>query len=113
MIIQDFTCTKRAIRILTIYKYNAHTEPLCKALNIIKLPDVYNLQLYKLYYKIQQEPVPHYFNTNTFTLLQYQIRHTPKYTTMHTFANQNCLHAMTALINKHPIIRLKTTTIQP
>ena len=40
---------KRPIRtittIITISKYNAHTEPLCKALNIIKLPDMCNLQL--------------------------------------------------------------------
>ena len=59
---------KRAIRTITCSKYNAHTEPLHKTLNILKLPDMYNLQLYKLYYKIQREPVPQYFDTVIHTL---------------------------------------------
>ena len=98
---------KRAIRTITISKYNAHTEPLCKALNIIKLPYMYNLQLYKLYYTIQREPVPHYFNTVIPTLsYHYNTRQDKlqQYRTMHTFADQNCLHAMIALINKYPIV---------
>ena len=54
---------KRAIRTITCSIYNAHTDPFHKTLNILKLPDMYDLQLYKLYYKIQREPVPHYFDT--------------------------------------------------
>ena len=80
----------------TISKYNAHTEPL------IKVPVMYNPQLYKLYYKIQQEPVPHYFNTVIPTLShQYNIRQDtlPQYRTMHTFTDQNYLNAMIALNN--------------
>ena len=38
---------KQAERTIIISKYNAHTKPLCKALNIIKFPDMYNPQLYK------------------------------------------------------------------
>ena len=43
---------KRAIRTITNLIYNSHTEPICKLLNIIKLPDLYKLELYKLNYKI-------------------------------------------------------------
>ena len=43
---------KRVIRTITCSKYNAHNDPLHKTLNILKLPDMYDLQLYKLYYKI-------------------------------------------------------------
>ena len=48
-----------AIRTFTNSRYNSHTEPNCKLLNIIKLPNLYKLDLYKLYYKIENERVPH------------------------------------------------------
>ena len=50
----------RALRTITNSKFNAHIEPICKRLNILKLPDLYNLQLYKLYFKIKKEVVPQY-----------------------------------------------------
>ena len=70
---------------------------------------MYDLQLGKLCYKIQREPVPHYFdsvipilthhyNTRQDTLQQHR--------TIHLFADQNCIHVIIALINKHPIIKL-------
>ena len=31
---------------------------------------------------------------------------------MHSFADHNCIHAMIALINKHPIIKLNVVTSQ-
>ena len=92
---------KRAIRTITCSNYNAHTETLHKTLNILKLPDMYDLQSYKLYYKIQREPVPNYFdsvipalthhyNTRQDTLQQHR--------TIHSFADHNCILAMIALI---------------
>ena len=54
---------KRAIRTISNSKFNGHTEPICKLLSILKLPDMYNLQLYKMYYKIKREIVPQYFTT--------------------------------------------------
>ena len=39
---------KRANRTITCSKYNAHTEPHHKTINILKLPDVYNLLIYKI-----------------------------------------------------------------
>ena len=63
---------KRAIRTITNSKYNSHTEPLCKLLDIRKLPDLYKLKLYKLFYKVQN--VPHYlsnYTQPTYSSLQY------------------------------------------
>ena len=54
---------KRAIRTISNSRYNSHTEPICKLLNIFKLPDLYKLELYKLYYKIENDQVPNYFTT--------------------------------------------------
>ena len=76
---------------------------------------MYNLQLYKLYYKIQREPVPHYFDTVIPTLTHhYNTRQKtlqqPR--TMHSFADHHCIHAMIALINKPPIIKLNVATSQ-
>jgi len=52
---------KRAVRIVTNSKYNAHTEPLFKRLNIPKISDIHKLQLYKLLYKISNNLVPIFF----------------------------------------------------
>ena len=63
---------KRAIRTITNSKYNSHTEPLCKLLNIMKLPDLYKLKLYKLFNKVQN--VQHYlsnYTQPTYSSLQY------------------------------------------
>ena len=35
---------KRAIRIITDSKYNSHTEPLLKSLNILKINDIFTIQ---------------------------------------------------------------------
>ena len=50
-------------RAISNSKFNGHTEPICKLLSILKLPDMYNLQLYKMYYRIKREIVPQYFVT--------------------------------------------------
>ena len=50
---------KRIIRIITNSYFIAHSEPIYKSLNLLKLPDM----LYKLYYKIKHQTVPTYFKT--------------------------------------------------
>ena len=54
---------KRIIRIITNSYFIAHSEPIYKSLNLLKLPDMYRIQLYKLYYKIKHQTVPTYFKT--------------------------------------------------
>ena len=56
-----FLLQKRIICLITNNKYIAHTNPIFKTLNLLKLPDLYRLQRYKLYYKIKKQTVPTYF----------------------------------------------------
>ena len=52
---------KKAIRIISISKYNAHTEPLFKCLNLLKLDDIFTYFSLKFYYKYCSQTLPAYF----------------------------------------------------
>ena len=52
---------KRIIRIITVSKYNAHMEPLFKALDLLKLKDMLNLSSLKFYYRYLHDNLPAYF----------------------------------------------------
>ena len=54
---------KKAIRMLTHSKYNAHAEPLFKKMELLKLSDICRLQEMKFYYKLVNKQLPIYFNT--------------------------------------------------
>ena len=64
-----FTCSrltkiqKRIIRTITWSKYNAHTEPLLKALDILKIEDTLKLNTLKFNYKYTHGTLPSYFYT--------------------------------------------------
>ena len=49
---------KRAARIITLNKYNAHTEPILKSLGLLKVNDIFTLQCLKVYYKYTHGRVP-------------------------------------------------------
>ena len=51
---------KRAIRVITNSKYNAHFEPLLKKLNLLKISDIFRNSLLKLYHKYKSGNLPHY-----------------------------------------------------
>ena len=73
---------------------------------------MYNLQLYKMYYKIKREIVPQYFTSVIPTLTHcYFTRRTAdqQTRTYHVFADHNCLHAMIDLLNKSPLIKAQVT----
>jgi len=52
---------KKAIRIINLEFPTAHTEPLLKGMNQLKLTDLYKLKLLKLYYKLYRNQLPEYF----------------------------------------------------
>ena len=52
---------KRALRIMTNSKYNAHTEPLFKQLYLLKVKDIFDVQCPKFWYKFVNEKFPNYF----------------------------------------------------
>ena len=52
---------KKAIRIVHFKSPIAHTEPILKAMNQLKLSDMYTCHLLKLYYKLYRHRLPTYF----------------------------------------------------
>ena len=57
-----YNLQKKAIRIMTASKYNAHTEPLFKQLNIMKVADSFKLQCLKFYQKFKMKSLPVFFD---------------------------------------------------
>jgi hypothetical protein len=53
-----FKMQKKLIRIITNSKYNAHTDPLFKKLQILKIADIYASSKYKLYHKHVNNKLP-------------------------------------------------------
>ena len=58
-----FKLQKRALRIMTCSKYNAHTDPIFKKLKLLKIQDIFNVQNLKIYYKYKIAKLPQYFMT--------------------------------------------------
>ena len=63
---------KKAVRIISLSKYNAHTEPIFKSLKLLKVTDILRSQELKFYYKFKNGLLPRYlldmpFNTNAET----------------------------------------------
>ena len=54
------TLQKRAMRVISDSRYNAHTDPLFKKLHLIKLQDLFTLNIYKIYYKLRHALLPTY-----------------------------------------------------
>lgn len=54
---------KKSIRIISLSKYNAHTEPIFKTLKLLKVTDILKLQELKFYYKFQHNVLPTYHQT--------------------------------------------------
>ena len=58
-----FKLQKRALRIMTNSKYNAHTEPLFKDLKLLKLNGIFDIQCMKFFYKFTNNTLPKYFHS--------------------------------------------------
>ena len=54
---------KRAIRNINNANYRAHSEPIFKSLNILKMDDIYYLSILKFYSKLINNNLPHYFDS--------------------------------------------------
>ena len=53
------TLQKKALRTITGSKYNSHTEPIFKKLNLLKLKDLYKVNCCKLHYRSKINTLPH------------------------------------------------------
>ena len=47
---KTFLLQKKALRLITNSKYNAHTDPIFKKQSLLKLHDIYNLEILKFSY---------------------------------------------------------------
>ena len=56
-----FKLQKKAVRIISNSKYNAHTDPIFKRLGLLKVHDIFNKQCLKFYHKICNNNAPEYF----------------------------------------------------
>ena len=52
---------KKAVRVINFKSPLAHTEPILKDMDQLKLPDMYTCHLIKLYYKLYRNKLPAYF----------------------------------------------------
>ena len=90
---------KRAVRIITNSSYYAHTDPLFKKLSLLKVKDVFRLNVLKLYYKFRKVNLPVY-TMSMFTYADaapthdYNLRMNSvlKHVTTTTFSGENCIH---------------------
>ena len=53
---------KRAIKIISNNRYNSHTEPVMKKLEILKLEDLFKLNMLKWYFNYKKNKLPCYFS---------------------------------------------------
>ena len=56
-----FKLQKRAMRIITCSKYNAHTTPIFKSLCLLKIEEIFKLSLLKFFWKLENKKLPSYF----------------------------------------------------
>ncbi len=76
---------KRAIRIINLSKFNAHTEQIFKRLKLLKVANILKLNDLKFYYQYENT-LPIYFSKTQFILnLNNEIHH-------HNTRNKNNLH---------------------
>jgi len=54
---------KKAIRIITNSRYNAHTQPLFKQLRILTISHLYDSKLLRFYYRFANNLLPEYFSS--------------------------------------------------
>ena len=57
-----FKLQKKAVCIITGNYYVAHSEPIFKSLELLKIYDIYKLKILKLYYNLTNYSLPEYFN---------------------------------------------------
>ena len=53
---------KHAVRIITRSKYNSHTDPLFRKLNLLKAKDLLDLNILKIFYKYRKKSLPFYIS---------------------------------------------------
>ena len=100
---------KKAVRIITLSKYNSHIEPLFKKLNTLKVEDLLKLQELKFYYKYRHQNLTVYLLnwqiTPNASFHNYNTRRTTElhtYRTKYEFAEKCLKYNLPHVINNIP-----------
>ena len=100
---------KKAIRIVTNSTYSAHTEPLFKIMNVLKLDDIYLIAKVKFYHKFINNNLPPAFSNLSFPSGENRHEHNTRQkkalvqpTTKHKFAFASILFSIPKAINGLP-----------
>jgi hypothetical protein len=108
------TVQKKAVRIIAKAKYNAHTYPLMKNLNLLSIEDLHTANKLNFFYKLENGRLPSYFwmymflanSTSTRSRDPYQ----PLVPRTVIFSNSIRFSLPTTLKNTPPLIKSKTQT---
>ena len=109
---------KKAVRIISNSKYNAHTDPLFKKFNVLKVTDLCALQELKFAFKLENGTLPSYFTNSMYQrhseIHQYETRNANNLVTpqsKHYFTNKSIRFRLPNIYNNCPAnIKNKITT---
>ena len=111
---------KRALRIMTNSKYNVHTEPLFKELQLPKIKDIFDVQCLKFWDKFVNKKLPNYFRDMFKYNYELHKIGTRSHDQLHLYPTRTCgarnvlRHHTPELLNKFPkylIDRIKTHSL--
>ena len=105
---------KRALRIVKNTDYVAHSEPICKDLRLLKMPDMFRFALWKFYFKLMNNKLPPYFENMKPVLPRicdnYDIRRPSFHLPLikHDFAEQLISYQLTTMLNENGSTRFSS-----
>ena len=102
---------KKAMRIITLSKYNAHTDPLFKLLNLLKVQDIFKVFQMKFYHNYVNNKLPNYFDDLPLAMNNERYHYNTRirynmYTGLvnHEFAKKSLRYCLPNTINSTPMI---------
>ena len=97
---------KKALRLVDNSHYIAHTDPIFKKLHMVKIIDMFNIAVWKFYYKLMNDLLPPYFNymkPNVPVICDHYNVRNPKFhlpVIKHDFAKQLIQYCLIKLLNE-------------
>ena len=104
-----FKLQKRAVCLITLAKFNTHSEPIFKSLNLLKVQDIFEICQMKFDHNYLNKNLPHFFNQMIFQnnnqIHRYETRinsqfHLPKI--KHSFAKLCIRYSLPSILNNAP-----------
>ena len=97
---------KKAIRTITYSNYIAHSEPLLKSLNLLKVKDLFNLKILKFLFNLYHNKLPPYFNNYVLDLEKIETPYAlrphplPVPRVSHAYAEAGLIYRLVVMQNK-------------